>query len=125
MKAISIDRDSDSQLELLNVLGYQYLQNGRPKRALLIFEAMQAIQPLNSNYAFAAACACIRCNDGIQALQILDSLSKTQNDVALSWLLRGQALAQLGRMAEAARAMRFFIMRRTADDTKNNSKGSY
>lgn len=125
MISFSNELTSDSQLELLNVLGYQYLQNGHPQRAFLIFEAMQAIQPNNSHYAFAAACACIRFNDGKQALSILDALSSSQNDVALAWLLRGQALAKLGRMAEAARAMRFFIMRRTVEDNKKNSEGSF
>lgn len=123
MNAISTNAASDSQLELLNVLGYQYLQNGNPKRALLIFEAMQALQPNNSHYALASACAYIRCNEGNQALQILDSLSNIQNEAALAWLLRGQALAQLGRMAEAARAMRFFIIRRASEDIiKNNER---
>jgi predicted Zn-dependent protease len=125
MKAISYDMASDIQLELLNVLGYQYLQNGKPQRAFLIFEALQALQPHNSHYAFAAACACIRCNDGNQALLILDSLSKSQHDTAIAWLLRGQALAQLGRMAESARSMRLFIMRRTFEDSKKNNKGPF
>ena len=107
------------------MLGYQYLQNGHPKRALLIFEAMQALQPNNSHYALAAACAYIRCKNGMQALEILDSLSISQNESALAWLLRGQALAQLGRMAEAARAMRFFIMHRASEKIKNNNGGAF
>jgi predicted Zn-dependent protease len=121
MHTLPTDFDYASQLELLNVLGYQYLQNGRAERALLIFEAMQCLQPDNSRYAFAAACSCLRCNDATQALLILDTLTKSQNDVALSWLLRGQALAKLGRMAEAARAMRLFIMHRAIEE----NAGSY
>ena len=123
MIVLANEKAFDSQLELLNVLGYQYLQNGQPNRAFLIFDAIQAIDPTNSHYAFAAACACIRSGNAKQALQILDSLTKDQNEVALAWLLRGQALAKLGRMAEAARAMRFFILRRTLEDN-NKTKES-
>lgn len=104
------------QLELLNLIGYQHLQNGRPQRALRIFEAMLALEPGNSKFGLAAACASLRCGQAEQALETLDALPKLQTDVALAWLLRGQALTQLGRMAEAARAMRIFIRRRALEE---------
>lgn len=105
-----------AHLELLNLIGYQHLQNGRPQRALRIFEAMQALAPDNVQYGLAAACASLRCGQAEEALKTLDGLATSQTHEALAWLLRGQALTQLGRMAEAARAMRLFIRRRAQED---------
>lgn len=100
------------QLDLLRVLGYHHLQNGNPARAAQIFDALQALCPDDAGVSLSLACALLRSDQLDQAMQILESIPGAQADSALAWLLRGQALTQTGRMAEAARAMRLFIHRR-------------
>lgn len=103
------------QLDLLRVLGYHHLQNGNPARAALIFEALQALHPDDANVSLSLACALLRSEQLEQAMQVLEAIPGSHADSALAWLLRGQALTQTGRMAEAARAMRLFIHRRATE----------
>lgn len=103
------------QLDLLRVLGYHHLQNGNPARAAQIFDALQTLHPDDASVSLSLACALLRSKQLEQAMQVLDSIPGTQANSALAWLLRGQALTQTGRMAEAARAMRLFIRYRASE----------
>lgn len=116
-KSERTDFPSD-QLDLLRVLGYHLLQNGNPVRAAQIFEALQVLCPDDPNISLSLACALLRSKQVEQATQVLGSIPGSQADSALAWLLRGQALTQTGRMAEAARAMRLFIHRRATEKHK-------
>jgi len=105
------------QLDLLRVLGYHHLQNGSSVRAAQIFEALQSLHPEDASISLSLACALLRSGQPDQAMLVLDTVPGSQADSALAWLLRGQALTKNGRMAEAARAMRLFILRRSKEKT--------
>jgi predicted Zn-dependent protease len=95
--------------DLLRILGYVYLQHGRPERAAILYHALYALSSDDPQVAQSLACAYIRSGKPQDALPILDHLVERGEPSALTYLLRGQALASMGRMAEAARAMRFFV----------------
>ncbi len=103
------------QLDLLNLLGYHHLQHGNPERALVIFDAIHSLRPEDSKVILSLACAQLRCNQPEAAISVLASLPQKNQDDALAWLFRGQALMQTGRVAEGARAMRLFIRKRNID----------
>ncbi len=105
------------QLDLLRVLGYHHLQNGSSIRAAQIFEALQALHPEDASICLSLACSLLRSGQPDQAMLVLESIPGPQKDSALAWLLRGQALTRNGRLAEAARAMRLFIHRRSKEET--------
>lgn len=112
---------TNEQRDLLHVLGYLQLLHGSPGKAAAIFDALSATLPSDPLLALSHACALQRSGQSAEALAALDT-SDAQHFVGehltLAWLLRGQALSQLGRVAEAARAMRMFIRHRHADATK-------
>lgn len=103
------------QLDLLRVLGYHHLQNGSSVRAAQIFEALQVLRPEDASISLSLACALLRSEQLDEAMLVLDSVPGSHTDSALAWLLRGQALTKNGRLAEAARAMRLFIHRRSKE----------
>lgn len=105
-----------SHCELLHLLGYQYLQHGRPGKAAMIFEIILAVDPFNAKASQALACAHLRDQQAERALAVLDQVPELHKYDALTWLLKGQAFTKLGRLAEAARAMRMFILKRSEED---------
>lgn len=107
------------QRDVLHVLGYLQLQNGSPAKAAVIFDALAAADPSDPSLVLSHACALLRSGRSADALVLLDALTVDGEDLTLSWLLRGQALSQLGRVAEAARAMRMFIRHRHADEGRS------
>jgi hypothetical protein len=113
------------QADVLRVIGFLQLQYGDPSDAVVLFDALRALYPSDRNLPLSLALAYLRSGDPLSALEILDGAMPMtltgQEDVAAPrhvalapchHLLRGQALAGLGRMAEAARAMRLFIRHR-------------
>lgn len=112
---------TDEQRDLLRVLGYLQLQHGNPGKAAAIFDALLATAPSDPRLALSHACALLRSGQSAEALKALDTSgdqSFAGELLTLAWLLRGQALSRLGRVAEAARAMRMFIRQRHADAAK-------
>ncbi len=112
---------TDEQRDLLRVLGYLQLQHGNTGKAAAIFDALAATCPTEPVLALSHACALLRSGQAAAALAVLEA-SGTQEfsgpHLTLAWLLRGQALSRLGRVAEAARAMRMFIRQRHAETAK-------
>ncbi|MDB5798400.1 MAG: hypothetical protein JWP36_2302 [Paucimonas sp.] len=100
------------QRDLLRMLGYAYLQNGQPERALPLFRLLHLLDPQDRHAAESLACTWLRLREAAEALPILDQLVREERPTALTWLLRGQALTLLGRMPEAARSMRLFVTMR-------------
>lgn len=113
------------QVDVLKVIGFLQLQHGEPADAVVLFDALRALFPGDQKIALSLALAWLRAGDPRAALAILDDASNafgpdSYHGPALQTgtldpchhLLRGQALAALGRMAEAARAMRLFIRQR-------------
>ncbi len=108
----------ERQLDLLRLLGYLQLQHGQHHRAVLIFDALLALCPSDPSLFLLQACALIRCGKSASAISLLDSFPAHSGDQTLAWLLRGQALAAVGQVAESARAMRMFIRLRHAEARK-------
>jgi Flp pilus assembly protein TadD len=113
--ALSANFDQ-THCELLHLLGYQYLQHGSPGKAAMIFEIIIAVDPFNAKALQALACAHLRDQQAERALAVLDQIPEKHRSDALTWLLKGQAFTKLGRLAEAARAMRMFVLRRSEED---------
>ena len=109
---------SDVQRDLLRILGYLQLQHGHAGKAATIFDALSATLPTDPLLALSHACALLRSGQPADALATLEQPIFTNEHLTLAWLLRGQALSRLGRVAEAARAMRMFIRQRRADEAK-------
>ncbi len=112
---------TDDQRDLLRVLGYLQLQHGSPAKAAAIFDALSATHPADPLLALSHTCALLRSGQSADALAALDAASAQDfsgEHLTLAWLLRGQALSRLGRVAEAARAMRMFIRQRHAEAAK-------
>ena len=109
---------SDAQRDLLRVLGYLQLQHGHSGKAATIFDALSATLPADPLLALSHACALLRSGRAAEALAVLEQPTFNGEHLTLAWLLRGQALSRLGRVAEAARAMRMFIRQRRADEAK-------
>ena len=120
------------QSDVLKVLGFLQLQHGDPLDAVVLFDALRSLFPSDRKIVLSLALACLRSGDPLTALEVLDdampiSMSELQTSAPLRHgaldpchhLLRGQALAALGRMAEAARAMRLFIRHRRLLDTQD------
>lgn len=102
--------------DLLRMLGYAYLQNGQPERALPLFRLLHAIDAKDVHAAESLACTLLHLQRADQAVAILERLVRDETATPLTWLLRGQALVLLGRMPEAARSMRVFVAVRNRQD---------
>ena len=106
---------SGEESDTLRLLGLLLLQNGMPARAAMIFDALCVVFHDDQQLKLSHACALIRSGDPVAALSVLDTVFPAPADPAAAWLLRGQALSQIGKPLEAARAMRMFIRHRQTD----------
>lgn len=105
----------DEQKEFLLVLGYFYLQNRKPAKALVLFKALAELFSEDLNVVKALSYACMLCGDHDKALSLAErflSESNTDDDEALGRLLKGKALWGMGRREEARSTMsNFFSMK--------------
>lgn len=120
LNAVQISGLDQDQSNLLHLLGYHHLQHGNPSQAALIFESALSFDPLNIKIVQGLACAYLRDGHPEQALALLEKLSNEQKTNALTWLLKGQAFARTGRVAEAAGAMRMFIQMRATENLQDS-----
>ncbi len=106
--------------DVLKVIGWLQLQHGDPLQAVTLFDALHALFPSDGRITLSLALASLRAGNPRTALDTLESLTveasvsdPVVNDLyPCHQLLRSQALAALGRMTEATRAMRLFIRHR-------------
>lgn len=112
---------TQDQSELLHLLGYHHLQYGNASQAVLILESAFSFDPFNTKIVQGLACAYVRSGRPEQALSLLDMLPGEHKTDALTWLLKGQAFTKLGRIAEAAGAMRVFIQMRDAESSQDQN----
>ncbi len=112
---------SAANADVLKVIGYLQLQHGDPSQAVILFDALHALFPSDPKIAMSLALASLRSGDPQAALVVLDEFAHPAQAAGgtlaealepCRHLLRGQALAALGRMPEAARSMRLFIRQR-------------
>lgn len=106
------DALSGDDTDTLRLLGIIMLQNGLPIRAAIILDVLCELFEHDQLLLLSRAYVLIRSGEPGAALASLEKVFPDPTDPALAWLLRGQALSQLGRPLEAARAMRMFIRHR-------------
>ncbi len=109
---------SEAQRDLLRVLGYLQLQHGSASKASIIFDALVASSPPDPSLTLSHAFALLRSDQATEALAGLEVLAESEQQPPLYWLLRGQALSKLGRVAEAAHSMRMFIRQRHSGQSR-------
>ena len=107
--------------DMLRLLGYIYLQNGRAREAAILLSAICAVDPNDRAASESLACAYLRSGDPASALQVLEGFPERFEMTALGHLLRSQALGATGHKAESARSMRRFIMARLEVDKMGES----
>ena len=110
-----------AQREVLELLGFVFLQNARPEKAEAIYAALLALEPRNPRYALSLACAQVRGGKCEPALGQLDKMLERGDISAPVHLLRGQALAKLGRDSEAQRALKAYIAARQSEPAAGQS----
>lgn len=105
--------------DLLRLIGYLHLEHGSPEKAVVIFDALLALLPDDTQLRYSLVYALLRTANAEAAMQVIEASSGAlrAGDTAaqlppLFHLLRSQALVQLGRLPEAARSMRIFIRHR-------------
>ena len=90
-------------------LAFGCIQFRKIKESILIYESINAIYPGIPEVVHSLAHAKILNNQPDLALINLKTINDKYSNDPLTWLLRSQALSQLGHNAESAKAMRFFI----------------
>lgn len=103
-----------SEIELMDLLGYVYLQNNRPDKAAVLLAARDVLAPDHPRSLLTLALAQVRSAKPGRALDTLDRLALQGAMDAAFHLVRAQALQALGRADEAASAMRAYVALRGA-----------
>ena len=102
----------DEYRDLLSVLGYVYLQNGHAERAVILFNALHALDPEQSSIVNSLAWTSIHCGKAEEALILLDHRLQHSPTSPITHLLRSKAMIALGRSAEGAHSMQLFVRAR-------------
>jgi predicted Zn-dependent protease len=100
---------STEQRDLLKLLAHTYLRYGRAEKAAILLHAMHAVDPVDSHVVKSLAYAYVRSGRPHEAMLLLDRLLEGGDGAPEIHLLRSQAYSQMGRVADAARAMRHFV----------------
>jgi Flp pilus assembly protein TadD len=101
-----------AELELMDLLGYIYLQHGRPDKAAVLLAARDVLAPDDTRTLLSLALAQVRSARPARAIDTLDRLALLGAMDAPFHLVRAQALQALGRAEEAAGAMRAYVSMR-------------
>lgn len=113
------------QLEVMDLLGYIYLQHGLPDKAAVLLAARDVLAPDDARVLLTLALAQVRSGKAARALATLERLALAGGVDGPFHLVRAQALQAEGRAEEAAAAMRAFVALRSqpprpaAADTAN------
>ena len=99
---------------LLNLLGYVFLQSGRPDKAAVFLTALDVLAPGEPRALRALAMAHLKSDKPQKALDTLDRLAMAGGVDAAFHLLRAQALTKLVRPDEATAAMKSYVHLRQA-----------
>lgn len=98
--------------DLMRLLGYVYLQHGQPSRAMVMFDALHALDPGDPLAARSLALARLRCGQPDAALATLHELLDQGDNHAATHVLRAQALLATGQVTASALAMRAYVAAR-------------
>jgi predicted Zn-dependent protease len=100
---------SRRQKDVMKLLTHTYLQHGKPDRALVLLHALRSLAPSDALNEKLLAYAYVRSSRPYEAMLLLDALIERGDASAEVHLMRGQAYAQMGRMSDAAWAMRHYV----------------
>jgi tetratricopeptide (TPR) repeat protein len=103
------------QIQTLSALGYFYLSQGFPDRALIIYKGLNQLAPGQISTLRALALSHVQLKQPINAMAMLDQLALKGVTDATYHLLRSQVLMSLQRAEEAQAAMRAYINAREID----------
>lgn len=106
---------SGRQKDLLKLLAHTYLRHGKPDRALILLHALHALSPNDTLNEKLLAYAYLRSGRPYEAMLLLDAFVDRGEAGPEVHLMRGQAYAQMGRMSDAAWAMRHYVEARGVD----------
>lgn len=122
MKAESFPRKEFPlpQRDFLLLLGFRHIQTRSMAEALAIYEALQVLSPNDTKITQALIYVHLKIGQVECALQELEKITNQSSSDPVTWLLRGQTLSQLGRTAEAAKAMRIYIRLRNTKAPKES-----
>ncbi len=95
--------------QLLELLGFLFLENNRPDKAAILFEALNALGQAEPRHLASLALALLRTGDSSAALRHLDRIARRGPMDPAFHIIRAQALLALNREEEAAAAMRAYI----------------
>jgi type III secretion protein Y len=110
-----------SQRDFLLLLGFRHIQAGSMSEALTIYEVLHVLLPNDIKITQALIYVYLKIGNIECALNELEKLLSQPISDPVTWLLRGQTLSQLGRTAEAAKAMRIYIRLRNTKAHKESS----
>ena len=102
----------DIERDALALLGTFYLQQGQPERALTVFSGLEVLEPAVLPHARLVVVAALAAGRPERALIAPDRLALGGQIDGVFHLARAEALAALGRGAEAATAMKAWIASR-------------
>lgn len=102
------------EIELMDLLGYVYLQHHRPDKAAVVLAARDVLAPDHPRTLLTLALAQVRAAKPERALDTLDRLALLGQMDSTFHLVRAQALQALQRIDEAASAMRAYVAMRVA-----------
>jgi predicted Zn-dependent protease len=103
------DSLATEQRDLLKVLAHTYLQYGLAEKAAVLLHAIYAVDPSDSHVVKSLAYAYVNSDRPHDAMLLLDTLLGAGNPGQEVFLLRSLAYTRMGRRADAARSMRYFI----------------
>ena len=109
-----------SQRDFLLLLGFRHIHTGSMSEALSIYDVLHVMSPNDLKISHALIYVYLKMGRVDNALNELEKLTNQANSDAVTWLLRGQTLSQLGRTAEAAKAMRMYIRLRNTKAPKES-----
>ncbi|HTH80045.1 MAG TPA: tetratricopeptide repeat protein [Ramlibacter sp.] len=110
-------RLTKDSLDVMRLLGHVFLLHGRPDQALVMLRAVCVLAPDDRRAMRALALAAIRAGQTQEAARVLDKLRDGGDPSPVVHLLQGQALAAIGRHAEAERAFGEFTAARADNPT--------
>jgi Flp pilus assembly protein TadD len=108
--------------DAMKLLGFLFMQQGLPDRAVTLHMALAAHEPEDIGNVRALALALSRSGRHDQALEALDRLALSGAVDLRFHLLRSQTLSELGRTEEASAAMGAYLDALKAEQTTTGAE---
>ena len=103
---LDVVRETPSQAEAWNVLGYLYAQEGEMSEAVPAFEKALALRPGDAELCFNAAFAIQRAGNHPRAIELMEQAIAIDAKLDRAWYGLGLSLAHVGRHEQAVAKFR-------------------